>query len=197
MPRPHTLAALCALGAFIALPAQAAPQRYELDPAHTTVAFTIQHLGYADTLGLFGDVTGSFTYDMDTQTLSDVSVTVTADSLNTLNEARDEHVRSGDFLNVSAHPTITFTADGGTPASETSGTVTGEVTILGETRPLTLDVTLVGQGPYPFGHQRFVLGLSARGSLKRSDFGMSYGVDNGLVGDEVQILIETEAMQMD
>ena len=194
MPR---LLPLAAAFAAISLPAFAEPHRYELDPEHTTVAFTIQHLGYAQTLGLFGTVEGSFTYDMETQELSDVSVTVMSDSLETLNEARDEHVRSGDFLAVQEHPTITFTADGGTPADETSGTVAGEVTILGETRPLTLDVDLVGQGPYPFGHQRFVLGLSARGSLQRSDFGMTYGVDNGLVGDEVSLIIETEAMRMD
>ncbi|WP_299560657.1 YceI family protein [uncultured Sulfitobacter sp.] len=186
-----------ALALSLALPAQAEPLRYELDPAHTTVAFTIQHLGYADTLGLFGEVSGGFTYDMETQQLSDVSVTVAADSITTLNEARDDHVRGNDFLGVQDHPTITFTADSGTARSDTAGTVKGEVTILGQTRPLALDVELAGQGPYPFGHKRFVLGVSARGSLMRSDFGMNYGVDNGLVGDEVQILIETEAMQVE
>ncbi len=194
MTRILPLAAVCTA---IALPAQAEPQRYELDPEHTTVAFMIQHLSYADTLGLFGEVSGGFTYDMETQELSDVTVTVSSDSLNTMNEPRDEHVQSRDFLAVEEYPTISFTADGGEPASETSGTVTGDVTILGETRPLTLEVELVGQGPYPFGHERFVLGISARGSLNRSDFGMTYGVDNGLVGDEVQLLIETEAMRME
>ncbi len=198
MCRSLALATLStALCTAIALPAAAEPHRYELDPEHTAVAFMIQHLGYADTLGLFGDVSGSFTYDMETQELSDVEVTVTADSLDTKNEARDEHVRSGDFLNVTEFPTFTFTADSGEAADATSGTVTGELTLLGETQPLTLDVTLVGEGPYPFGHQRFVLGLSIRGSLERSDFGMTYGVDNGLVGDEVTLLIETEAMRMD
>ncbi|SFJ14030.1 YceI family protein [Jannaschia pohangensis] len=194
MSRVLPCAALCAL---IGFPAVAEPHRYELDPAHTTVAFTVQHLGFADTLGLFGEVSGSFVYDMETQELSDVSVTVTSASLNTLNEARDQHVRSGDFLAVDAHPQITFTAQSGEAIDDTSGTVTGDLTILGETRPLTLDVSLVGEGEYPFGHKRFVLGLSARGSLMRSDFGMTYGVDNGLVGDEVELLIEAEAMRME
>lgn len=188
---------LCLAFATLALPAFAEPHRYELDPEHTTVAFTVQHLSYADTLGVFGEVSGGFTYDMETQELSDVTVTVSSASLNTLNEARDNHVRSGDFLAVDDHPTITFVADGGTPESETEGTVTGTLTLLGETQPLTLNVSLVGEGPYPFGHERFVLGVSARGSLNRSDFGMSYGVDNGLVGDEVQLLIETEAMRVE
>lgn len=194
MSRVLPLAALCTL---IGLPAAAEPHRYELDPAHTTVAFTVQHLTFADTLGLFGEVSGSFTYDMDTQELSDVTVTVVSNSLNTLNEARDKHVRSGDFLAVDDHPQITFTASSGEAIDDTSGTVTGDLTILGETRPLTLDVTLVGQGEYPFGHKRFVLGFSARGSLMRSDFGMTYGVDNSLVGDQVKLLIEAEAMRID
>ena len=194
LSRAYLCAALCTT---FALRAAAEPQRYELDPEHTTVAFLIQHLSYADTLGLFGTVSGGFTYDMDTQALSDVTVTVASDSLNTMNEARDNHVRSGDFLAAEEYPTITFTAESGTPTGDTTGTITGDVTILGETRPLTLDVTLVGEGPYPFGHKRFVLGLSATGKLNRSDFGMSYGVDNGLVGDEVKIMIETEAMRID
>lgn len=75
--------------------------------------------------------------------------------------------------------------------------MTGDLTLLGTTLPLTLDVTLNKAAPYPFGHQRFVLGISARGTLKRSDFGMTYGVENQLVGDEVQIIIETEAMRME
>lgn len=194
MSRVLPLAAFCTL---IGLPVLAEPHRYELDPEHTTVAFTVQHLGFADTLGLFAEVSGSFTYDMETQELSDVSVAVMSDSLNTLNAARDNHVRSGDFLAVDEHPQITFTADSGTPTGENTGTVAGDLTILGETRPITLDVSLVGQGEYPFGHKRFVLGLSVRGSLMRSEYGMTYGVDNGLVGDKVDLLIEAEAMRMD
>lgn len=183
--------------AILASPALAAPERYELDPAHTTVSFLVDHVGYAGTLGLFGQIEGTFTYDIETQELSDLEIRVTTDSIVTLNEARDEHVRGGDFLNVEAHPVMTFTADGGSPADATSGTVTGELTLLGETRPLTLDVTLNKAEAYPFGHKRFVLGISARGSLMRSEYGMTYGVDNGLVGDEVDLIIETEAMRME
>ena len=184
--------------AFAFLPALAAaePERYELDPAHTTVAFTVQHVGYAATLGLFADVEGGFVYDRETQELSEVRVTVVTSSLETLNDARDEHVRSDDFLDVEAHPEMVFVADEGEPSGETTGTIAGELTLLGETRPLVLDVTLNKAAEYPFGHGRFTLGLSARGTLKRSEWGMSYGVENGLVGDEVRLLIETEAMRV-
>ncbi|QPM89943.1 YceI family protein [Pseudooceanicola algae] len=182
---------------LLAAPSRADPARYELDPSHTTVSFLVSHAGYAGRLGLFSGIEGAFTYDMDTQALSDLKVRVRTDTVITLNEARDQHLRSGDFLNVSAHPVMTFTADGGTPKGDNSGTVEGTLTLLGESRPLTLEVTLNKAEAYPFGHKRFVLGLSARGSVRRSDFGMRYGVDNGLVGDEVQITIETEAMRVE
>lgn len=183
--------------AALPLAAAAEPARYELDPAHTTVYFTVDHVGYAETLGIFGTVNGQFTYDMDTQALSDVDVTIDAASVDTFHEARNEHVRNGDFLDVGTHPEITFVADGGTPESDTAGTVTGDLTILGTTRPVTLDVTLNKAATYPFGHGRFVLGLSIETSIERSDFGMTYAVENGLVGDTVDISVETEAMRMD
>ncbi|MBM7069262.1 YceI family protein [Actibacterium sp. 188UL27-1] len=183
--------------AALTVTAMAEPQRYELDPTHTTIAFLIDHIGYAGTLGVFTDIEGGFTYDMETQELSAVTVTVQTASVNSFKEARDGHVRNTDFLSVDAHPTMTFTATGGTPSSDTTGTVEGELTLLGETRPLTLEVTLNKAEPYPFGHKRFTLGLTARGSLNRSEFGMGYGVENGLVGDTVDLIIEAEAMQIE
>jgi polyisoprenoid-binding protein YceI len=190
LPATLTLA-LCATAAT------AEPARYELDPAHTTVSFLVDHVGYAKTLGLFAEVSGGFVYDMDTRELSDVRVVVDTASLVTLNEARDQHVRSGDFLAVDAHPEMVFTAAGGTPTGETTGTVAGELMLLGESRPLVLDVALNKAEEYPFGHGRFTLGLTVRGSLMRSEWGMDYGVANGLVGDEVTLIIETEAMRVE
>lgn len=193
---------ILATTAFLALSlssgtAAAGPARFELDPAHTSVFFTVTHVGYAATLGIFGTVSGSFTYDADTRNLSDVLVDIDAASIDTFDTARNEHLRNQDFLDVSDHPQITFRASEGTATGDTSGTVTGDLTILGQTRPVTLNVTLNKAEAYPFGHQRFVLGLSLDTSIERSDFGMSYGVDNGLVGDTVTIRVETEAMRME
>ncbi|EFO33766.1 protein YceI [Roseibium sp. TrichSKD4] len=193
------LASLVAFGlvaSSLTLEARAEPHRYELDPEHTTVAFTVKHIGFADTLGLFTNVQGEFVYDMETQELSDLNVTVETPSVGTFNAARDNHVRNKDFLDAEKHPVMIFTADTGTPTSETEGTVSGMLQLRGNSVPLTLDVTLNRAAEYPFGHKRFVLGISARGTLKRSDFGMTYAVDNGLVGDDVNIIIETEAMRM-
>jgi len=186
-----------ALVASLTTAAHADMARYELDPEHTTVFFLIDHIGYAKTLGLFTTVTGSFMYDADTRELGEVSVNIDAASVQSFNEARDNHVRKADFLDTAKHPAITFTATGGTAADDTSGTVTGDLTILGQSRPVTLDVTLNKSAAYPFGHKREVLGLSMTASIQRSDFGMTYGVDNGLVGDTVSIQIETEAMKME
>ncbi|MEO0918410.1 MAG: YceI family protein, partial [Pseudomonadota bacterium] len=137
----RTLTAAALIGC-LGTAAHADMARYELDTSHTAVYFTVAHIGYSKTLGVFTDLEGSFFYDEDAQELGDVSVTIDAASVNTLNEARDKHVRNQDFLNVSAHPQITFTATGGQATNATSGTVTGELTILGKTRPVTLDVTL-------------------------------------------------------
>ncbi len=190
--------------ALAALPLVAQPQdaraemaRYELDPSHTAVYFTVTHVGYARTLGIFPGVEGSFEYDTETQELGAVEVTIDAASVDTFHEGRNEHVRKADFLDVSNHPQITFTAEGGTPASDTEGTVEGQLTLLGQTNPVTLNVTLNKADTYPFGHERFVLGLSMDTSIARSDYGMMYAVENGLVGDTVEIRIETEAMRMD
>lgn len=192
--RNLTLAAVLSLAPIAA---QAEMANYELDPSHTAVYFTVDHVGFAKTLGIFGAVTGTFSYDMETQELADVQVSIDANSVNTFHEARDNHVRNKDFLDVPNHPAITFVANSGTAASDTAGTVSGDLTLLGETHPVTLNVVLNKADTYPFGHKRFVLGLSIDASIKRSDFGMTYAVDNGLVGDVVDIKIETEAMKIE
>jgi polyisoprenoid-binding protein YceI len=157
----------------------------------------VDHVGYAKTLGLFTDVQGGFAYDAMTRELGRVNITINADSIDSFNAPRDSHLRKGDFLDVQNHPAITFTANGGMATTETQGRVTGDLTILGQTLPVTLDVTLNKSAPYPFGHRREVLGLSMTTEIRRSAFGMTYGVANGLVGDEVRINIETEAMKME
>ncbi len=184
-----------ALLLFAASPVHAAPETFALDPDHTVVAFTVDHVGYARVLGVFGEVSGTFVYDTETQILSDVSVTIAAASVDTFHDARDGHVNKGDFLNTSAFPEITFTAAGGTLTGANTGKVTGDLTLLGQTHPVTLNVTLNKSGAYPFGHRRFVLGLSITAEITRSEWGMTYAVENGLVGDTVAIIIETEAMQ--
>jgi polyisoprenoid-binding protein YceI len=169
------------------------PVRYELDAEHTTVAFLVEHIGYAKTLGQFRGTSGGFTFDAESGDLTAVRIVVETATVDTHHEARDRHLKSADFLDSGRHPTMTFTASGAEPSGERTFTVAGELALLGRTRPLTLEATLNKIAPYPIGDRAQVVGISARGSLKRSEFGMTYGVADGLVGDEVELIIEIEA----
>jgi polyisoprenoid-binding protein YceI len=197
MSRAHVArlkpAAAILVCAGIAAGASAEPARYELDPEHLTIAFFVEHIGYAKTLGVFRAASGGYTFDAATGALSAVRVVVETDSVDTRHEARDRHLVSRDFLNSGAHPTMTFTAGSARRTGESTFTVTGELTLLGTTRPLTLEATLNKTAPYPIGARAEVMGVSLRGTLERSDFGMTYGVADGLVGDDVEIVIELEA----
>jgi len=124
-----------------------------------------------------------------------VEIVVDPATVETHQDARDDHVRGSDFLHVEEYPAITFTANGGTPESETTGTVTGDLEILGQSNPLTLNVTLNKVADYPFGHGKETVGISARGTVLRSDYGMDYALANGLVGDEVELIIEGEFLR--
>lgn len=170
---------------------------YTLDPAHTLVGFLVDHAGYAKTFGQFEEVEGSFCFDEQTLTLSDVRVVADAGSIETLNRARDGHLRSADFLNTDDYSKIEFAGSSSTQTGERTGSVKGNITILGQTRPLTLNVTWNKSGAYPFGDKHYAMGISATGSLNRSDFGMTYGVAESLVGDQVEIIIEFEAVRDD
>jgi polyisoprenoid-binding protein YceI len=169
---------------------------YAIDPAHVTVAFTIMHAGYAKTLGRFAEVEGTFDYNEETQELGGLSVTIQTASVETWNEARDRHVRSDDFLAAEAHPQITFVATQATPTSDTTGTVTGDLTIRGVTRPVTLDVTKNLMADYPCCHGKETIGISATTQILRSDFGSTYALPV-FVGDEVDIILEFEAIRQD
>ncbi len=174
--------------------AAAAPERYRIDPEHLSIGFLVGHIGYAEVLGLFLEGEGSFTFDPEAHTLSDLRVSIPAVSVFTNHDDRDEHLRGTDFLDAGSHPEITFVGTGAEPTGERTGRVTGDLTLRGVTRPVTLDVTWNKSGPYPFG-DNFVIGISARTTIRRSDFGMTYAVDNGWVEDAVDIIIELEAIR--
>ena len=174
--------------------AHAEPHEYELDPAHTSIGFLVGHVGYDKVLGMFLESGGSFTFDEETQTLSDVKITVETESVFTNHEKRDQHLRSPDFLNAREFPEMIFTVTKAEKISDTTGKVHGELELIGLKKPIVLDVTFNKAGEYPF-NDSYAIGISARGSFKRSDFGMMYGVDNGWVGDEVDLIIEFEAIR--
>lgn len=198
MPAFRRVAALAAL--LVTLPslsALAEPRRYTLDPEHLAIAFKSRHLGLSDVLGQFLKASGSFVYDDQARTVEDIRVEIRADSVFTNHDARDGYVRSADFLDARAHPVITFVGTRSEATGERSGKVHGDLTIRGVTRPVVLDVTLTGAGEYPFGDKHHAVGVSATTVLKRSEFGMTYALEGGMVGDEVPVILEFEAIRQD
>ncbi|KAF0284257.1 YceI family protein [Spiribacter roseus] len=191
----RAVALLLALGLMTA-PVQAEPERFRLDESHVSVGFLIGHARFTDVLGQFTDVSGGFRYDAETRTLESGRVEVAADSVFTGHDERDGHVRDGDFLAADAHPTIVFEANGYEPTGEGEGILRGELTMLGVTRPIELDLTLNRRGEHPIGGAD-TLGGSARGAIRRSEFGMDYALENELVGDRVELIIEFEAIRED
>lgn len=174
-------------------PSLAEAATYELDPEHTTVAFLVPHIGFAKVLGQFREVEGSFRFDEVAGELSDIDIVVATGSVTTLHEDRDRHVRSADFLDSDRFPHMRFTAAGARRTGERTFDIEGQLELRGVTRPLTLHATWNKSADYPIGERAFITGASARGVLKRSDYGMTYALDNGWVGDEVEIVIELEA----
>lgn len=168
--------------------------RYVIDPQHFTVGFLVEHVGFARVFGMFRDAGGSFTFDEESGEISDVRVVVKTVSVFTNVEERDRHLRSEDFLDVEAHPEMVFESPG-TTLVDRQGRLSGRLTLLGVTRPVDLELAWNKSGVSPLPGNPYVAGFSAQGSFRRSEFGMTYGVTDALVGDEVQLILELEAQR--
>ena len=189
--------ALCA-HLLAAAPAHAQAAKYELDPDHITVAFLVDHIGYAKVLGLFRSARGSYRFDEASATLSDVRIEVETASVFSNQRKRDEHLKGPDFLNSGEFPRMVFTASSAKRTSERNFEINGQLELLGKSQPLTLQATWNKSAESPMGgplRKPYVMGVSARGSFKRSAYGMNYAVSNGWVGDEVPLIIEFEAVR--
>ncbi|MGF1644001.1 MAG: YceI family protein [Thiotrichales bacterium] len=189
------IVALLGIGLLLAAgsSAQAAAATYELDPEHLSIGFLVDHVGYAKVLGMFRDARGSYAFDETTGALSDVRIVIDSASAFTNHKKRDEHLRGADFLNSAEFPELVFTASTAKRSGERDFVIDGELTVLGRTQPVTLNATWNKSAEYPFGPKAYAMGVSARGSFKRSAYGMNYAVENGWVGDEVELIIEFEA----
>lgn len=178
----------------LAPPARAEAARYELDSNHITVAFMVDHLGYAKVLGMFRAARGSYSFDEATAALSDVRIEVDTQSVFSNYASRDRHLKSADFLNSSEFPRMVFTATSAKRTGDRTFEIPGQLELLGKPLPLTLTATWNKSGPSPI-DKVYTMGVSARGSFKRSSYGMNYGVSNEWVGDEIPLIIEFEAQR--
>lgn len=182
----------------LAAPVHAKPANYSIDPEHFAVGFLVHHVGYSKVLGMFRKAAGTYVFDEATGALSNVKIVVDAASVFTNHQKRDDHLRSADFLNAAEFPQMTFTAEGARRTGERTFAIEGRLELLGRSNPVTLEATWNRSAEYPFstsllGGKQYRMGVSARGSFKRSAFGIKYGVDNGWVGDDVELILEFEA----
>ncbi len=183
------LALSAALFSFSSVPAFAA-DTYKLDPSHTTVIWNANHFGFSNPHGLFSMLEGSVTLDETSPEKSSVEVAVNTQNLFTGNPKFDDHLKSKDFFNIGEFPTATFKSTHVEKTGDNTAKVTGNLTILGVSKPLTLDVTLNKKGEH-FMTKAPTVGFSATGVIKRSEFGMNLAIPG--VSDEVPITIEAEA----
>lgn len=173
---------------------------YQIDPIHTTVAFSVRHMMVSNVRGEFTKVSGTITYDTENPARSSIDVLVDTASINTHNNDRDTHLKSGDFLDAANYPEMRFRSKKIEPKDKlgnwTEALITGDLTIRGVTSEVTLDV----EGPNPeiidpYGKKR--IGASATAKLSRELFGLKYNaaLEAGgvVVGDEVKIAIDVEA----
>lgn len=168
-----------------------AAERYTLDPSHTNVVWKTSHFGFSSPSGKFTNIEGDFVLDENNPENSYVSVKIYPSSILTGIEKFDAHLKSADFFNVEKYGTATFKSTRVEMTGSDTAKIHGELTLLGVTNPVTLDATLNKIGVNPLNNTK-TAGFSARTTIKRSAFGMDWGVPN--VGDNVLIEIETEGM---
>lgn len=169
---------------------------WKVDPSHSLVEFSVRHMMFATVKGRFGGVDGVIKGDPNDLSNAVFEATIDAASIDTREEQRDNHLRSADFFDVEKFPNLTFRSTQVTKTGDNTYQVAGELTIRDVTKPVTLDVEFTGQGKDPWGNQR--IGLSAKGSINRKDYGLTWNapLEAGgfLVGDKVDITIEVEAV---
>jgi polyisoprenoid-binding protein YceI len=170
---------------------------WKFDPYHLQIEFAAKHLGMMTVRGHFSEVTATGDIYPDNPQGSKVEVTINTASIRTHNEQRDNDLRASTFLEVEKYPTITFKSTKIEPKSADRGTVSGDLTIKGITRPITLNAVKYGEFNDPqMGHR---IGYAAEGKINRKDFGMAFDAmldGKYIVSHEIQINIEGEFVEV-
>lgn len=170
-------------------PAQVKAGAYILDKSHGKITWSISHMGFSTYIGQFTDVDAKLNLDTAKPATSTLDVTVNMSGIGTLNQKLDEHLKTEDFFNTTKFPTATFKATKIELTGNKAAKITGNLTLLGTTKPLTIDATFNQAGPTPMTNA-YRVGFTGSGKLKRSDFGMSKFIP--MLGDEVTLDIEAE-----
>jgi polyisoprenoid-binding protein YceI len=169
---------------------------WQLDPYHTQVEFSAKHLGMMTVRGHFAEVAAAADIDPSHPESASVQVTISVASIRTNHEARDNDLRSSNFLEVDKYPTMTFASTGVAPAGHDQWTLTGDLTIKGNTHPVSLQVVKYGEFSDPMMGHRIAYGATTQ--INRKDFGLTFNMmldGRFVVSDEIQIMIEGELVE--
>jgi len=171
---------------------------YQIDPAHSSAQFSVRHMMITNVRGGFSSVKGTIEYDSENPSATTIKAEIDASSIKTLDDQRDAHLKSADFLDVEKYPVIAFTSKKIEKVGEGEYKVTGDLTIHGVTKEVVLNVEgPSAEGKDPWGNIR--MGASATTRIKRSDFGLTWNaaLETGgiMVGDELKIEIEVQAIK--
>jgi polyisoprenoid-binding protein YceI len=194
--RSAAIVGLIAVGLSSGAFAKDKPLPYHADLAHTQILFSVNHMGTSITHGSFKTFTIDLKFDPAKPAKTSANVVIDTSSVDTGFGPRDTHLKSPDFFNVAQFPSMTFKSTKVDVTGADTAKLTGDLTLLGVTKPVTLDVKIEGQGPSPFMPGVMVYGFTMAGSLNRSDWGMTKyvpeaGSKSG-VGDEIAIWIGSE-----
>jgi len=183
-------ATIILLGLFTALSAFAEKLTYEIDSSHSSVNFTVRHY-LNDLTGSFKNFEGTITVDTDDMTKSSTTATISAESINTDHDERDSHLRDRKYFNVAKFPSLTFESTKWEKISDKKYKVSGNLTMLGESKPVAMDVEYLGKMD-GVGHNagKEIIGFKGETVLDKSDWDLSVG--GPIVGDEVKVAISIQ-----
>lgn len=186
--RAYRLLVPCLLVLLAAAP-QPAQMNWKLDPVHCMAVFRIQHMGAGMFWGKFNDVSGMVVYNEDDSTAPSFEVTIAVDSIDTGTEKLDKTLKGPQFFNAKEWESITFKSTTAERVGEKKWNVTGDLSMHGETKSITAVVEVTGVIGNPVQKKA---GFEATFSIKRSDFGMNWGVKNNAVGNDVKLIVGLE-----
>ncbi len=175
-------------GTVLGLASNASADEFTVDGGHSSVLFRVMHNKSAPFYGRFNDVEGSFTID-DDPTKSSFEITVKTESIDSNNKKRDAHLKSPDFFNAREFPTLTFKSSKVEKGENGALKVTGDLNCHGVTKSITIDIEVTGSNTGPRGTTK---GIETIFTIKRSDFGVNYGLEGGGLGDDVRIIVALE-----
>lgn len=182
-------AAIAQADAFIREPAQVQSGIYVLDPAHGKITWSVDHLGFSTYVGQFTDVVANLDLNVQNPSASRLNATVMMDSVGTFSDGLDKHLKTADFFDTAKHPAATFRATGIRLVDRDTAKISGNLTLRGVTKPIEIEADFNQAGVNPL-DKVYSVGFDGRAKIKRSDFGINYGLP--AVGDEITLHLEAE-----